>query len=422
MLTAKRNEQLTRVGRGTPMGELLRRYWFPVAVASDLDLIPTKRVRLLGEDLVLYRDGQGRLGLLEEACPHRRASLVYGVCEVEGLRCGYHGWLFDQEGRCLEQPGEPADSTFKHRVAATAYQAQEMGGLIWGYLGPRPAPLLPRYDVFVWDGMLRDIGQAMIPVNFLQIMENAVDPHHVEWLHGRYFSYLKERWGVVNARSFAKRHVRIGFDVFEHGIIKRRLLEGQSEDADDWKIGHPMVFPDMLRVGGSGYYQAQIRVPVDDTHTWHVWYNAFKPGGGEVPAQETIPAYEVPFLDEKGNHIVDYVDGQDIMAWVTQGAIADRTKEHLGKSDLGVIMLRRLFLQQIARVERGQDPLGVVRDAEQNRVIVLPQEKDKFGAGEDFATEFIETGSVRYSPQKDAIRALYQRATAQNARVGAPGA
>ena len=103
MLTAKRNEQLTRVGRGTPMGELLRRYWFPVAVASDLDLIPTKRVRLLGEDLVLYRDGQGRLGLLEEACPHRRASLVYGVCEVEGLRCGYHGWLFDQDGRCLEQ-------------------------------------------------------------------------------------------------------------------------------------------------------------------------------------------------------------------------------------------------------------------------------------------------------------------------------
>jgi 5,5'-dehydrodivanillate O-demethylase len=116
------------------------------------------------------------------------------------------------------------------------------------------------------------------------------------------------------------------------------------------------------------------------------------------------------------------VDGQDIMAWVTQGTIADRTKEHLGKSDLGVIMLRRLFLQQMAKVERGQDPLGVVRDAEANRVIVLPQEKDKFGAGEDFATEFIETGSVRYSPLKEAILALYGRAAALRAGVGASGA
>jgi 5,5'-dehydrodivanillate O-demethylase oxygenase subunit len=410
VLTAERNKQLTRVGTGTAMGNLLRRYWWPVAFTADLDGMGTKKVRLLGEDLVLFRDGKDRLGLLEEACQHRRASLVYGVCELDGLRCGYHGWLYDTQGRCLEQPGEPVDSTFKHRIRAKAYQAQEMGGLVWAYLGPKPAPLLPRYDVFVWEGMLRDIGHAMIPVNFLQIMENAVDPHHVEWLHGRFFSYLKERKGVINARTFAKRHLKIGFDVFEHGIIKRRLLEGETEEDDDWRIGHPLVFPHMLRVGGSGYYQAQIRVPVDDTHTWHVWYNCFRPDGVSVPTQERIQSYEVAWRDEKGEHIVDFIDGQDIMAWVTQGEVADRSREHLGKSDMGVILLRRLFLEQIAKVERGEDPLGVIRSEADNQVIVLPQEKNKFGAGVEFATEFVETGSVRYSPQKDLILSLYREA------------
>jgi 5,5'-dehydrodivanillate O-demethylase len=171
----------------------------------------------------------------------------------------------------------------------------------------------------------------------------------------------------------------------------------------------------MLRVGGSGYYQAQIRVPVDDTHTWHVWYNAFKPEAAEIPPQERIPAYKVPYLDQNGDHIVDFIDGQDMMAWVTQGAIADRTKEHLGKSDMGVIMLRRLFLEQMEKVRRGEDPLGVVRSDADNEVIVLPQERNKMGGGKDFATDFIEAGSVRYSPQKARILDLYREASRDRA-------
>src|SRR4029453_10567321 len=122
-------------------------------------------------------------------------------CEAEGLRCGYHGWLFDREGRCLEQPAEPEESTFKDRITITAYPAEELGGLVWAYLGPAPAPKVPRYDVFVWDGVFRDIGHALLPVNWMQIMENAVDPHHVEWLPGRYFQFVHERRGLPVART-----------------------------------------------------------------------------------------------------------------------------------------------------------------------------------------------------------------------------
>jgi 5,5'-dehydrodivanillate O-demethylase len=408
VLTAERNEQLTKVGPGSPMGELLRRYWYPVAFTTDLEDFPTKKVRLLGEDLVLFRDGQDRLGLLQEHCLHRRASLVYGVTEMEGLRCGYHGWMYDIEGNCIDQPAEPKDATFKDRIKARAGKVQELGGLVWAYLGPDPAPELPRFDVFVWQGGLRDIGHCLLPVNWLQIMENAVDPHHVEWLHGRFFSFLKERKGEIAARTFARRHVKIGFDVFEWGIIKRRLLEGQSEQDDDWKVGHPLVFPYMMRVGGGGHHQMQIRVPVDDSHTWFILYSLHKPGDVEAPAQDRIPQYEIPWIDERGNHIVDYIEGQDIMTWVTQGSIADRAQEHLGKSDTGVALLRRTFKENMAKVERGEDPLGVIR--EPHEVIELPCERNKFGSGDEFATEWLEMGSSRYSPEKDAINALYEEA------------
>ena len=145
MLTPEENELLTRVGPGTPMGELLRRYWHPVAMSDQMHDRWTKRVRIMGEDLVLFKDRTGRLGLIAEACPHRRASFAYGIPTAEGIRCPYHGWMFDGSGRCLEQPNEPEGSTFKDKVATTAYPVQELGGLVWAYLGPLPAPLLPAH-------------------------------------------------------------------------------------------------------------------------------------------------------------------------------------------------------------------------------------------------------------------------------------
>lgn len=408
MLSAEKNDRLTKVGPGTPMGELLRRYWWPILPARDLGVWPVQR-RLLGEDWVLFRDGQGRLGILEAHCPHRRAALRLGFCEQTGLRCGYHGWLYDADGQCLEQPGEPDGSTFKHRIRARAGKLQELGGLLFAYVGPDPAPLLPRYDLFVQDGVWRDIGHAEVPCNFLQIMENSVDPHHVEWLHGRYGSYLREADGAEPLAVLAKKHVKVAFDVFEHGILKRRVLEGHTEQDEDWAVGHPLVFPHMLRIGGGGLSFFQIRVPIDDGTTWHVWYQTYRPTGRTVPPQapEDVPVYEVPLYDERGEFIRDYVDGQDIMAWVTQGRVADRTREHLGKSDLGVIVLRRLFQEQIDRVEEGLDPICTYRDPSENEHIALPQETEKFGGGHAFRHEFLHGGQTRYSPMLPAVEALF---------------
>jgi 5,5'-dehydrodivanillate O-demethylase len=405
MLSQEKNQRLTAVGPGTPMGNLLRRYWWPVATHDMAGRVPVRR-RLLGEDLVLFRDASGRLGLLAEQCPHRRASLALGCTERAGLRCGYHGWLFDVSGRCLEQPGEPADSTFASRIRAVSYPVAELGGLIFAYLGPLPAPLLPRYDLFVWPDVWRDIAHAEVPCNFVQIMENSVDPYHVEWLHGRYGSFLKELAGEPPVAVVTRQHVKVAFEVFEHGILKRRVLSGGSEEDDDWKTGHPLVFPGMLRVGGGGIATFQIRVPVDDTHTWHVWYQTYRFSGG-APPQRAVPVYEVPLYDARGEWLRDYVDGQDICAWVTQGPVADRSREHLGRSDLGVIMLRKLYFEQMERVSAGLDPICVFRDPAANECIELPMEREKFGGARAFREMWLRESSIRYSPIRDEVVRLF---------------
>ena len=220
------------------MGELMRRYWQPVVATVELESNPVREVRLLGEDMVLYKDRQGRYGVIDDICPHRRISLVYGIPEEEGLRCPYHGWMFDQTGQCLEMPAESPGSTFPSRVKIRAYPAQEMAGLIFIYMGPQPAPLLPRWDLFAWDNVLRDVGTAVLPCNYLQVMENSMDPTHTEWLHTAFANYVLERIGREDLKrtnyrlgegansglTVGNSHEKIGFDEFEHGIIKRRVV------------------------------------------------------------------------------------------------------------------------------------------------------------------------------------------------------
>ena len=195
MLTKEQNQMLTEVGPGTPMGELMRRYWQPIAALSQLKENPTKAVRLLGENLVLFRDRSGTLGLIQESCPHRRVNLLYGIPEEHGLRCPYHGWLFDETGQCLEMPAEAPDSTFKDRVTAKSYPVEELGGMVWAWLGPEPRPLVPHWEAFVKDNVQRDIGWAVLPCNWMQIMENSLDPVHVEHLHQVFSNYVIERLG-----------------------------------------------------------------------------------------------------------------------------------------------------------------------------------------------------------------------------------
>lgn len=417
MLTAEQNELLTRIGPGTPCGEMMRRYWHPIAAVSELDgQTWNKRIRLLGEDLVLYRDKQGRYGLITEACPHRRASLAFGIPTDDGIRCPYHGWAFGHSGQCLEQPNEPEKSAFKNKVKTPAYAVEEMGGVFWAYLGPAESkPLLPQLDGFVAEGTIRMLGRAVIPCNWLQIMENSLDPVHTEWLHGHTYEFIKEQKGQAQKVAISAHHEKIAFREFAHGITKHRLLTGQSEDCDDWKIGHPIVFPNILSVGAgdvkhnSRYYAFQIRVPVDDTHTMHLWYTAYVPPKGHKTAPhllDKVYTYDVPYLDKNGDFIMDNVDAQDIMAWISQGAIADRTREQLGASDNGIALYRRVLRREIKKVEEGIDPMFTFRDPAQNVFIDLPNEGDKHHNAEG-ARSWIMRIHAAHSPIAEDVCQMY---------------
>jgi 5,5'-dehydrodivanillate O-demethylase len=373
MLSKEANDRLTRVGPGTPMGDLLRRYWHPISTAFQLEKEPVQAVKILGESLALYKAPDGTLGLMAERCPHRGASMAYGIPENDGLRCPYHGWIFDAAGACVDIPAEPTESTFKHRVRTPAYPVQEMGGLIWAYLGPAPAPVLPRFDLFVREDLHREIGVTLLPCNWLQVMENSLDPYHLEWLHLVYTNYVLERQGKPGNIALRK-HAKVAFDVFEHGVSKRRLWEGEDEEgSDEWKIGHPILFPTILAVGASTRPQFQIRVPVDDVTTLHFWYETRVMAEGE--SLEPMRVYDYPYCHENGRYIVETISGQDMMVWITQGVISDRTTERLGSSDKGVILYRTLLLDGMEKVARGEDPLGVIRDsALEGEAIYLPRE------------------------------------------------
>jgi 5,5'-dehydrodivanillate O-demethylase len=412
MESAKQNKLLTEVGKGTPMGNLMRRYWQPIGALVDMDNKWTRRIRLLGEDLVLFKDRQGRLGLIAEQCPHRRASFAHGIPTQDGIRCPYHGWEYNAQGKCLNQPNEQDKCAFRDKVSTDAYPVEEMGGMLFAYMGPQPQPLLPRWDGFVAQGTIRMMGRTILPINWLQIMENSLDPVHTEWLHGHHYEFLKEQEGVKVAIS--TRHLKIDFKEFEYGMTKHRLLEGHSEDGDDWKIGHPIVFPNMLAVGNgdekSRYYSFQMRVPVDDTHTMHLWFNAYVPPKGvEVPQHllDRVHTYEVPFKDETGEFIVDNVDGQDMMAWISQGAIADRTLENLGATDKGVVMYRRMLKREMEKVAAGIDPMGLVRDSSRNKCIDLPNEKKKHHNSDGF-TSFMMRTHAKYSPIANDLSQLFE--------------
>jgi len=418
MLTKELNQKLTQVGPGTPGGELLRRYWYPIAGSAELDDRPTKRIRLLGEDLVLYRDRTGRPGIIGEACPHRRISLYYGIPEPFGIRCPYHGWAFDHDGHCVEQPAEPVDSSFKDRILAVSYPVEEMGGLVWTYLGPAPAPRLPHYDLFVCDDAIRQIGTTVIPCNWVQAMENSLDATHVEWLHGYYTNFVSEQAARRSGEPYRERrvrpHERIGFDRFEHGMIKRRIEAGGSEEDDDWKVGHPVVFPYILKTGAVAASSFQIRVPMDDTHTYHILYRVYRPG---IPVprdvQERVTVHELPWQEPNGDAVVDYTLAQDMMAWVTQGDVAKRELEKLGASDTGIVMFRQLLEEQIDLVAQGGEPMEVYRDEGQAGFIELPQERkkhgsEKWGRPTDRATD----GLARHMPTPLIVLDLFKQAEA----------
>jgi 5,5'-dehydrodivanillate O-demethylase len=358
------------------MGEVMRRYWQPIATIADLEREEVMRIRVLGENLALYRTTRGEMGLVQERCPHRSASLVFGIPDEEGLHCAYHGWYFNAQGRCLAQPyddAENSENTFKERVQIVSYPVQELGGMVWAYLGPQPAPLLPRFEHFVLNRH-RSVRYTELPCNWLQTIENGVDPAHFEWLHARRLNYTARKKGLPPVMK-AGRTVKLAFDPFEFGIYKRRIVEGDPpETSPDWLVGHPVIFPHWVAVGP----RLQFNVPMDDTHTMHYEYTTRDVKAGE-PA--TFDARAEAWGAEDGSFIVDTILGTDYMAWITQGAVAPRDQERLGLVDKGVILFRQLMEENMQRVERGEDPIGVIRDPARNVEPIHIKSETDLGGG-----------------------------------------
>jgi 5,5'-dehydrodivanillate O-demethylase len=386
MLTAEENERLTRVGPGTPVGTLFRHYWQPIAPSQQLKERSVLPIRLYGQDMVLFRDKQGRIGLVDDRCAHRQVKLECAKTNDAGIRCPYHGWTFDTTGQCVDQPAEPAGSSFKDKVKIGSYHVEELAGLIFAYIGPDPVPLLPRWDRLVWDDVYRVIAYAIVPCNWLQCMENTPDAMHTIYLHGEFFqTWLGEqeiarsdpRWAL--ASGFQKPIVKHEYGMHKYGLHRGWLIEGQGETANTWTSSSPLVFPNTHVTSGSGRHDFGWRVPIDDTHTMQVVLRSFQPGNGvKVPKQDAVPYYEMPVRDEAGNFLsLDTVNGQDFMAWTMQGEIMDRTKERLGDSDRGIIAYRQLIRDQIERVEAGLTPINVFRDPAENEQIDLPTVLDR---------------------------------------------
>jgi 5,5'-dehydrodivanillate O-demethylase len=372
MLSKEENELLTRVGPGTPMGELLRRYWQPICAASELAAEhPLKRIRIMGEDLVAFRDASGNYGLVGEHCSHRGTSLYYGFIEEQGIRCPYHGWLYDTDGKCLEQPFEPAQSMMKHMIRHPAYPVEALGGLLFAYMGPpEKRPLLPRWDVLVWEDGKRTIRlQETLQCNWLQAEENSADVTHTYFLHGH---TLKQR-GQKGGDYYYRPMEQYGFQPFEFGVIKTWTYAPSERFGAEVAGGNPLIFPNMLRQQSGPWHNLHWRVPIDDTHTNIIVMNFSRNADRHPEEQPEFPPVEfTPEVLPNGEYAMDSFFGQDKMAWETQGAIWDRSLEHTGASDLGIAMTRKMLLEQVLVVQEGGDPLGLVRDPEQNRIIELP--------------------------------------------------
>ncbi|HET6183038.1 MAG TPA: aromatic ring-hydroxylating dioxygenase subunit alpha [Acetobacteraceae bacterium] len=390
MLSAEQNRLITETGPGSKCGALMRRYWQPAALADELGgPRPVKRVRLLGEDLVLFRDPAGRYGLLDRHCAHRGADLAFARYEDGGLRCPFHGWLYDAAGACLEQPAEPAGSTFHRKVRQPAYRCVVRGGIVWAYMGPAEPPAFPGFDCFAAPDSHVFAFKGLWSCNWLQALEVGIDPGHASFLH-RFFAdeeiseatYGRQfRAATIGADIPMTRLMRevpnpeLDYEETEYGlrVITRRRI---NERVVHLRITN-MIFPHGFVIPLSREMTiTQWHVPVDDTHCY--WYAIFTSFGAPVDkatmraqrlATHSLPDY-VPHAGRANDWGFDPEEqrsatftgmGMDINVhdqWAVEsmGAIQDRTKEHLGYSDRIIIAARRRLFQAIDAVADGGDP------------------------------------------------------------------
>jgi phthalate 4,5-dioxygenase oxygenase subunit len=398
----RNNVLLTRTGPGTPGGDLLRRYWQPVALVRDLspegDPVP---IRILGEDLVLFRDDRGRVGLLGIKCAHRCADLSYGRVEDGGLRCIYHGWLYDVSGRCLEQPAEIDGGRARDEVRQKAYPTREAGGAIFAYLGPGAPPEFPNYPAIVAPEPYRLVGRWHIDCNYLQGNEGNIDPVHTSYLH-RYDKSAAETGAARSSQELFQADVapKLGIESTRFGL--RIYAERKSPDPAKkiLRVTNFLMPNSSAIMGGEGAlgrggFSVHWHVPIDDTSHWRFEFrfHAKRPLDRETARRsemEKLPG-DYPRRNRDNRYLQDRKSMRegsylgmgrvfpvhDVFVTESQGRIHEHADEHLAASDIAIVRARRQMLEAIAEIEAGRDPVGVVRKEADNDfrdLLVLSEE------------------------------------------------
>ena len=417
MLSQEENELLTRVEGDAPMGQMMRRYWLPAALSEEVaerDGTPV-RVRLFGEDLVLFRDTGGRLGLIEEACPHRLASLALGRNEECGLRCVYHGWKFDVTGACVEMPTEPEGFGYRERIRLASYPLHEAGGLVWAYLGPQgSAPPVPDYDWMRLPAEQRVIAKIGERANYLQAIEGSIDSSHSWFLHRGATPDWTKRTEVSTDLCPVLEAEDTDYG-FRYAATRKPNVNAQTHKyvrVTLYVVPTTSFIPRPMDPAQTGH--VQINVPVDDRTC--MFYGVFFSQDGRPvdhdAMRERVRARRGIDLDDgyfsfghagnwwnqnraamkAGSWVgIEGFPRQDMAVQESMGPIVDRTREHLGTSDIAIIRMRRRMLEAVTRFQRGEPLIGhdpaipLDRLRSEQRVIPIEQPWQSVGA---FAGEF----------------------------------
>jgi nitrite reductase/ring-hydroxylating ferredoxin subunit len=397
----EQNTLMTRSGPDTPAGRLLRMYWQPAALVEELqEPRPVKAIRLLGEDLVLFRNLDSSFGLIQRHCPHRSADLAYGRLEPSGLRCLFHGWLYDAKGRCLETPAEPIGSTLRDGVRARAYPVAERNGILFAYMGDGTPPPFPEFDCFVAPGSHSFAFKGLIECNWLQALEVGIDPAHASFLHrfyededpaagyGRQFRGASANSEIPMTRLLREfERPRIEVERTDFGL-RIFALRDIGESRTHVRVTN-LIFPQAIAIPLSAEMTiTQWHVPIDDENCW--WHAIFTSFGAPVDKAEMrrqrLQLYELPDYKPRVGRHNDYgydpaeqqsrtytgmgadINVHDQWAVESQGRIHDRSREYLATSDAAIVAYRRLLLRSIDQVARGVCPVMVPGEAAARRL------------------------------------------------------
>jgi phthalate 4,5-dioxygenase len=412
-------KRLVETGKGTPGGALLRRYWQPVALAKELGKRPLA-IQVMGENLVLFRDNNGKLGLVGRHCPHRAVDLAYGRVEDGGLRCLYHGWLMDHRGRCLDQPAEPVESTYKDEIRHTAYPCREAAGTIFAYLGPDEAPLFPNFHFLSAPDAQVHQTKLYHACNYLQANEGNFDPAHLSFLHSFHKPLTDRQKEAQKLQGVLIRNTRPKISIARTRYGFRIFATRAAEENKSYMRITNFVLPNLGFFAGDGGqrgpggYAVHWHVPIDDKSHWRYdfyYHRDEKLDKAEMDAKHAEEADE-NYMPRRGpqNHYLQDADemetfsfagmgrnfsAHDLFAVQSPGAIHDRTREHLASSDVAVVAMRRMMLDAMNEIERGNEPPLVLRSANENvfnDIIVLGALLDEGQDQNAYCEEIVRSG------------------------------